>query len=480
MQSRRRRHAPANPSRIALGMVLIFAGLLRIWAALSSVGFDHPNEIYRVFELVAQWRGFSVQPPWEWTDGLLSSLPVAFHHGLLQAIAGLGVGDPLLQSMGLRCLYALASLLPVWVTWRWVERSGASKWMAVAAAAMMAFWPEWLYQSVRVMDYSLEVIGLALAAWLVFAWPNPKNKGLRHAAAGAILGALFFVRFQTGVHLVSFALAIALWGKKKLLRKPSLRAPLGFISAYVATVVVLGLIEAQGDLGRFLLPFRNYWQFNWVENGAVTHYGADVWHRYISETSKFYGHLVFLLLLGFCFRKSADRRILFLFVFPILVHSFVAHKEGRFVFGALWLLIPAAFSGAQWPKVPSVRGKSVVAATLVAFVVAYAVSAKRVSRRWKSHAGDVKAFNGARKWMHEADPGAKLPLVVETFPEFSPGGFFLQRKGPYCYRSERVEAQCRENFVSYFLLSQGEQPSVVEAGQGWSGRGWTVRRVGQQ
>src|SRR4051812_1147628 len=103
-----------------LKLAVLAGALLRLGAAVVSTGFDHPNEIYRLLEPIAWLWGYSARLPWEWTDGLLSTLPVRAHLVLLNLANALGVHGAMAQALILRLLYAGVSLLPIVASWRLV------------------------------------------------------------------------------------------------------------------------------------------------------------------------------------------------------------------------------------------------------------------------------------------------------------------------------------------------------------------------
>ena len=419
-------------------LVLALGFFARLGMGLISLGADHPNETYRLLEpLAAQW-GYATRLPWEWTDGLLSALPI---RALALVLSPIRDWSALAQLRVLKLCFALLSLLPIIATWRWlaVRRSSA---VALAGAAFVAFWPEFIYRSVRLMDYSLEAALLAGALWLAYARARSDDDRVGAAAAGAVLGLAFFVRFQSGLYFMAFAVIELLRGRRALARL------LALTLAYGATIAALAALEARLTGAAFLSPFLKYVHFNWVENGAAKFYGVAPWHRYLSESFKAYGFAPFVLFLGVgacaAKRRADSRELAVLFALPLLTLSLLAHKEGRFAFGFLWVLVPLAFSAeAEWVALGGRRAWR--AAIAAALFVGIGVNVDRVSRRALAHAEDV------REWVvigeeFDREPGP-IALVVRDDPDAVPGGFFLRLHGELCYRyafdgQPRVAGDC--------------------------------------
>lgn len=464
-----------NPSVVLL-VILLFAGLLRIVTAWVSLGFDHPNEIYRLLEPLALLSGYTAHVPWEWTDQLLSRLPVLAHLKVLDAAIQLGITSAIAQVRFLHILYGIFSLIQVYCTWRLVRLATRSTATAGAAALCISLWPELVYQSVRLMDYSLEASFLAIAVLLVFGDLTASRKTpvlgllleqrrvLLAALGGVFLGMLFFVRYQSGLHLISFC-TVLLWEargdsltgssftKKAALSRYSQYDGLARLSAcvlaYALTVGVLAWIEAP-NLSEFLLPFKNYIHFNWTLNGAEKLYGAVPWHRYFSEIAKFFGIFPLFLLTAVALCGTRGRKILFLTFFPVLIHSLISHKEGRFVFGCLFLLIPAALcewnsacqslsprSSTKTP-VPWQKAHWVIVGVLV--TLGFGISVHRTAKRVTLRASEVTSFAEAGESLSALHLVSSLispgRLTLATDPVHSPGAFFLRWKGALCYEFE--------------------------------------------
>ena len=427
-------------------LTLLFglAFLVRALTAYWSCGFDHPNEPYRLLEPLIALKGYSTRLPWEWSSHLLSRIPVFIQSLWLGFGEQVGVQSPMSQIFFLRLTYAFLSLLPVWAAVEIVRSAVAhskSSWkqermLALLAGYGVALWPEQIYQSVRLMDYTLEAAGLACAVILLL---RNKQSVFKFSLIGIVLGSLFFVRFQTGLHFISILLVILFLSPEDSSRW---KKALLTVSAYIATIGILGLWEASGTLpevvsghhaggNEFLTPFLNNFHYNWAEGGASRDYGADPWHRYLSETAKYFGVSAFTVLVALAFSPFSDRKMLLLWIFPIFIHSFISHKEGRFVFGTLWLLIPVAVTALRADLRGLKSQKWIVPLCLVALTAGALTSASRVSQRLGLRRAELYSLSSLSQTLKNP----ALPIVVHADPTFHPVGFWLRTHQQICYSS---------------------------------------------
>jgi hypothetical protein len=419
----------------ALKLALITGALLRWGTALVSSGFDHPNENYRLLEPIASLWGYSARLPWEWTQGLLSTLPVHLHLELLNLASALGIHGALAQATLLRLIYATLSLLPILASWRLVLWSGGSVRLASTAAWMMALWPEAIFRSARLMDYTLEAALLAGALLLLVR--------KRELFAGLVLGLAFFVRFQSGLYFIAALVAIALTPRPK-----KLQAVTTLTLGYGVAVFGLAGLETHWGSG-FLSPFWHYLDFNLMQGGAARAYGADPWHRYFSESAKFLGFTPFVLLLGLTLTPPADRRLLVFFAFPFVAHTLVSHKEGRFILGFLWLLIPAGLSGLKSIKL----NRSALIMGVFFLSSGFIIQLFQVVPKLRVRAEEPKEFSRLASMI---DP--EIPVEIDGDPDFLPGAFFFRHRGPVCYDfAGNFQGQCPLPSGAKLRLKSGTQ-----------------------
>lgn len=422
-----------------LAALIVIGVLLRFLSAFLSLGSSHPNEFYRLLEPIADLEGYSTRLPWEWKDGLLSVLPVYGHHALLRFAALIGLHGAIEQLIFLKVLYAAMSLIPIWATWR-LLRKYAFGW-ELYGAAFVSIWPEFIYRSVRLMDYSLEAALLALAVGISFGG-NEKKLSV-WMWAGFFLACAFFVRFQSGLYLVAFLLALLFVRVSQCGR---FLAASALVASYGIGVFALAILESKLTHKPVLDPFFKYIDFNWTQDGAARLYGRAPWHRYLSESAKFFGFLPFMIGIVAMICSGAKKKLqwslVILSLFPVLVLTLVSHKEGRFVYGCLWLLVPLTISALQGI---SFQRKTVIALGVL-LIMGWGIGFSRIKEVYFAGSHDVRSWVDLSSVLSDS----KSPLIVNGDPDFLPGGYFLRYHGPICYRFVRegkseLEGECTQH-----------------------------------
>lgn len=421
-------------------ILYVTALALRLVSAWISVGFDHPNEMMRLFEPLASLRGYTAEPPWEWNLGVLSTLPVRAHLVLISMLSEIGMKDPYAQMIVFRMIYALLSLIPIWATNRMLRYAKVMEPYRLLACTFIAVWPEFVYRSVRLMDYTLEM-GLLGAAWVVLLPEKKRFSEWRLAMVGVLLGSLLFLRPQTGLHFVAIAGWI-FWISRRRERWQRVRV---LALAYAGWIAVLGTLEWLKYPGphthSFLAPLLNNIRYNLIEGGAARDYGVAPWHRYFSEYFKYFGYLPAFTWIFLMTRRRANKGFIVIAVLPVMVHSLIAHKEARFIYGCLWVFVPAAFSAfAVWR--PSMVRRRILAAALAGGM---AISIVRVAPRFVLFASQVQDFARIGRTLKQSIAESVPPLIrIEADPVLNPGLFWLQYRGPICFEHKCTVEQLVE------------------------------------
>jgi len=410
--------------------ILLLGGILRLAAAFTSIGYDDHHEVYRLWEPLAYLKGYFAHLPLEWRIQILSSLPARAHSFLLSGVEFLGIRSPLSQLLVLRILYGMISVFQIVAAWSLVKRVSKNDKLALTAAGFVAFWPELIFRSVRLMDYSLEASFLAIA--LLFTYGLKKSgKSLQYdGLAGILLGALFFVRFQSGLYFIAL-LFLIVWESKFEFRSPILLKRLTCFSfAYGATIFVFAALEPGVS---FMGPFLGYLKFNVVENKAAEIFGGDPWHRYVSESAKFLGLLAFPALVILAIRTERSRKVFFVWFFVIIIHSLISHKEARFVYAVHWLLFPAAAIGAcsiHWS-----RQRLIGYSLILILGISVFINLERVSRRYFHRVDGVRSL--AQIGEEIGRLGEKgTPIKIRESGLHYPAGFLLRHRAPFCHEAK--------------------------------------------
>jgi phosphatidylinositol glycan class B len=318
--------APTWP-RIILP-ILALALALRL-GVIPIVGFHHPDELWQYLEPAHKLVFDRWVAAWEFRAGIRTWLiPVV--------VAGpMWLGDVIAPESPLyiylpRALLAVLSLTVVYYSAKLALRLSTTH--AIVAGFVAATWVELVHFGSRTMS---EPVSLALffpAAYLLLK-PGPDRRAL--FVAGLLLGLSFIVRFQHAPALAALVL-LASWGR---LRD---RLPL-VIAGGIIGLAIDGAVDLAVGETPFLWMVENF-RINAVENKSMQYGVAPFWHYAIIPLwlwKMAAGPIIALAAFG-------ARRfpiLLAVALVNIVVHSFIPHKEYRFILLSTTLIVFLASIG---------------------------------------------------------------------------------------------------------------------------------------
>ena len=327
--------------------IIVFGIGLRVVAAIYSQGFYHPDEHQQYLE-VAQGLVYGCHVRfWEEVRGTRCYIYPGMLAGLLCLLDEVGVRDPVQQATAIRILLSLSifgSLLLF--ARRWLRQG--HRIAAYFLIAVIALSPDVIFISLRTLSETAIIIPLLLALYIFHRRP---------LVAGLLCGLMFGIRFQSALFTAALGI-VALYddvgrtllsgnlmhrtflsdnsnptGRIRLSRLLSLRMALGLTIA----ILGVGLVDKL-TLGDWFHSPLACFRAN-IEEGIAAKYGVYPFARYFTWARGNLLHIspfvLPLLLLG-AFREPSLAFIAFL---GVLGHSFIAHKEYRFI----WPVLPLAF-----------------------------------------------------------------------------------------------------------------------------------------
>lgn len=314
-------------SKYLLLIFLVLAFLLRVTPA-PSANLAHPDEIFQTQEPAHRLAyGYGVVT-WEWREGIRSWVFPAFLACVMRATSWMGE-ESSGYLLGIRLMLSLISLSAVWFAFSWAKRASGTP-AAFIAAGCCATW----YQLV---DFGGRALTEVVAAHLllpglylgVYGDRIPERERL--ILAGAFCGLALSLRIQL-MPAVAFALlgfCGTRWQNRIL--------PVG--AGLAVPIVVFGIV----DWFTWSYPFHSFIRYFWLNaiEGRSKAYGVEPWNWYLLILVETLGPMLVFALVGV-------RRCLFLggVALTILVsHSVIGHKEVRFVYPMIPILLTLAAIG---------------------------------------------------------------------------------------------------------------------------------------
>jgi phosphatidylinositol glycan class B len=408
----------------ALVAILVAAFAIRLIAAIALPNIAHPDEIFQVVEPAHRLVFGSGIVPWEYIVGIRSWAFPGLIAGVMEIARGLG-DDPRLLFGAIAAAMAAASLVVVACGFLWGYRLCGLP-AAIIVGAVLAVWVDLVYFATHPLS---EVIAAdCLVAGLYLAYPERRDSGrARLFLAGLLLGLTFLFRFQ-----LAPAIAVAgLWIGGRAIRARWL--PL--IGGGMVPVLLAGLLDAL----TWSYPFQTIWLNFWVNVvlQASEYWGTSAWYKLVGLLILSWGGS--FVLIGLAALWGARRLPLLLLVAATIVaaHSLIPHKEYRFIYPALPLIMILAGIGTAELVIAARRltarpaGWHLPAAVAVAIAfwsatsAAVAIGAPERSL-WLSRRGEIAAFDA----LSRADEVCGIGLYgIDVW--LTPGYSRLRRAVPF-------------------------------------------------
>ena len=359
-------------------LVLLALGLALRLCTVPILGLHHPDELWQYLEPAHKLVFGEWVRAWEFRAGIRTWLiPILISPAMW-------LGD-ILSPSGLlhvylaRALMALLSLTVVWSSWQFGER--ISRTHAFVAAFVAATWVELVHFGAKTMSESLAVTLVFPAAVLL----SDKRVGRRGLIlAGILLGLAFAVRFQLAPALGVLVLG-SLWKRWRAL-------------GWVVAGSLLGLaVDGLADLMAGAVPFRwivENFRINLIE-GKSAQYGQAPFYAYPIMMLRWWSAPAGAILIFAGFGARRFPVLLLVAVVNIVAHSFIPHKEYRFILLSSALIVFLAAIGTaetlQLARSQSRKWTAAICATWLA-ASAYVAVIPPMRAAWRDNGGILKAL----------------------------------------------------------------------------------------
>jgi GPI mannosyltransferase 3 len=327
--------------QVGLAALVVLAIALRLEPILVEPSAVWPDEIFQATEPAHRLVYGSGLVAWEFQLGVRSWILPGVIAVLMELsrIAGDGPGYylPVIASA-----FAALGAAPVVCSFLWCRRLFDAP-SALLAAAAVAVAPELVYFGARTL--SEVVAGHVLVIALYVLEPGRRVTACRRLfLGGALLGLVFVTRIQ----LAPAVAIVALWTNWRADRE----RVFAMIAGASAILIGAGILDAV-TLG---YPFASVWRYV-VYNlyyGVSSTFGVESWDYYLLGELGVWGGVGTTLLLVAMLGALRMPLLLVTAVSILAIHSTIAHKEYRFIYPAVLLLMVLAAVGlaqvASWAR----------------------------------------------------------------------------------------------------------------------------------
>jgi hypothetical protein len=388
MDSVRVTPAAARHRLAGLSGLLILAAALRLWVANDQPNMIWADEIFQVVEPAHRLIYGTGIVAWEYVVAMRSWL----FPGVIAGVLWLGRlfgSDPSFKLIPVQLFMVLCSLIPVAVAFRWGERLDGMRG-GILVGGITAVWVDLLYMSAHPLS---DVIASdVLMAALYAALPLSTQPSLRRlAVAGTLFGLAFVLRMQLGPALLVAAIFAC---------RRSPRAWGAMVIGGTAVLLAAGVLDWL-TLGT---PFRSIWLNLWlnIAKGVSSDYGTMPASYFLVAPILFWGAApAILVVTQFLFAARRFPALAAVVAVIFLTQSMIGHKEWRFIFPALPLLMSLCGMATveqireirrRWARAPSANLMAAAALAVWAILSLIVALAASYRMHWTLRSELVKAF----------------------------------------------------------------------------------------
>ena len=305
-------------------LIVLLGFVLRILVAVFSDHIYHADEVFQYLEQGHRLAyGYGIIP-WEYRFGIRSWIIPGFVASLLYVFHNLGFSDPNIYVPLIRIIFSLLSLSLIYAVYI-VGRNLFTEQIGRLSAIFIAIWYEIVYFAHKP---SPEVLAAYLLIWAV-ACLVVKPRLVSVIGLGVLSALVIALRLQ-------YLPAIAVLGLVALFKFQSSNI-LKALGAFIVTVILIGWFEYL-TWGSIYASYYNNFILNYVYDVAsifgrnrITYYAKEL----ILASS---GILCILSFIGLI-RLPRNLLLIACAGAIIAAHTLISHKEYRFIFAVIPLLL---------------------------------------------------------------------------------------------------------------------------------------------
>ena len=321
-------HSEIADSRIR--WLLVFAFLIQLLFCTTQVGFLHPDQHFQLIEFSSWQLG---QPSgaasvWELTSQIRPTLQVYLFSGFVEVCQFLHIDSAYSQLLILRVLFGLLGfVLFNSIAFHYFKDQPRQLFLVLL---LLNF--SWTLPYIRTLFSSEMASSIAFFGALLL-YGTRKQQTFYLVLIGFLFSLAFYFRFQMAFALVGFGIWMLLIEKNYARLLP--------MATGFALGIGLNILLDYSFYHQFVFTPYSYYRVN-ITEGKAAEFGTSSFLFYIVMLTLVIGTPPFSLFLFYYSLKAALKQyrqpLVFAVVFFVVGHSFVGHKEERFLFPVLNVL----------------------------------------------------------------------------------------------------------------------------------------------
>ena len=312
--------------------VIFFGFVIHVCAAIFSVGYHHCDELFQIFEFAGYKLGINNvnDLPWEFNEQMRSGIQPLIVYLFTKGFYAISIYNPFTIALFIRLIQGLLSFLAIVLLLNYLEKFIISQKLKLWLWAFtLLFWclP---YFHVRFSSENFSATIFVFALAILLPKLNSNLNFWMYLLVGIFLGISFLSRFQISFFIIG--LFAWLFFIQKIHSKNLLIIFIGLLMA-----LGIGILADYWLYGEFTLSWWNYLNLNLFKDKAST-FGKEPIYFYLTEAlvQLIPPFSLLIIFSSFAFWKTNRLHVITWLTLPfILLHSFVSHKELRFLFPVL-------------------------------------------------------------------------------------------------------------------------------------------------
>ncbi len=327
---------------IAAGVILLSFSL-HLCAAFFSEGRAHPDSDYQILEFAHSKIETRVSRtlPWEFFEQIRPAVQPAIAYAVHRYATG---PDPFATALLLRLASAALGFFSIWLLCGQALQWLNYRWSKVALVLFTGLF--WLLPFINARFASETWAGAFLCIGIVLVLVACKENDRRALwsalTAGLVLGFAFYLRFPVALALLGLGLWLIVIERPKI--KIIGAMALGFLLA-----LGINLVLDYWFYGQWTFTPVNYFLVNLVEAKAAQ-FGVDPWWYYIEKLLLLmvppFSLVLLPALIGAVILQPRNL-LVWTVVFFVVGHSFIDHKEARFLMPVIYPLLVLSVVGLE-------------------------------------------------------------------------------------------------------------------------------------
>ena len=365
-------------------MFLAIALFLRVVIFLLFPSIYYPDEIFQSQEAAHRLAFGTGVITWEYRFGMRSWVLPSLIAGIMKCTAWLSSGSSG-YIFGICLFFSLLSLTVVWFSFSWCRQYLGMKY-ALLAGFTTAIWYELIYFGPRTFN---EFVAGNLFLPAIYLGSVKQHQAMESKWRLLLIGMLLGLTVSLRVQFGPAVLFVAIW---IVSRNWKTRA-IPVVSGILIVLLTFGLVDAV-TWSRFFYSYYANFSMNYLHHQA-DRWGTEPWYFYFLKLLSHTGPLAIFAVVGI--RRSPI--LGWICLADLLPHLLIGHKEYRFIYPTLPLLLTLASIGLidslrflerKTACHLSQRAELVIAASFI--LVCSLVLASRYPE-WKKSGGELQAFN---------------------------------------------------------------------------------------